>query len=199
MSWPDDVTLNGRHASLEPLGPQHAEGLAAASADGEVWRLWYTRVPAPEEVPAEIERRLKLKARGMMHPFAVRDSAGRLVGMTTYCNIDPISPRVEIGYTWYAKSVQRTALNTECKLMLLRHAFETLGCLAVEFRTNQFNFASRRAIERLGAKLDGVLRSHSRNPDGSLRDTYVFSITAAEWPAVRTHLTWQLERPRGTL
>lgn len=197
MSWPDDVTLKGVHASLEPLGPQHAEGLAAASADGEVWRLWYTRVPAPEEVPAEIERRLTLKASGMMHPFAVRDAAGRLVGMTTYCNIDPVGPRVEIGYTWYATSVQRTALNTECKLMLLRHAFETLGCLAVEFRTNQFNFASRRAIERLGAKLDGVLRSHSTNPDGSLRDTYVFSIVAAEWPAVRTHLTWQLERPRS--
>jgi len=196
MSWPEDVTLRGRHASLEPLAPEHAEGLAQASADGEVWRLWYTRVPKPEEVPAEIERRLQLKASGMMHPFAVRDAAGRLVGMTTYCNIDAVSPRVEIGYTWYAKSVQRTALNTECKLMLLRHAFETLGCIAVEFRTNQFNYASRRAIERLGAKLDGVLRAHSKNPDGSLRDTYVFSITAAEWPAVRTHLTWQLERPR---
>jgi RimJ/RimL family protein N-acetyltransferase len=196
MSWPEDVTLRGRHASLEPLAPEHAEGLAQASADGEVWRLWYTRVPKPEEVPAEIERRLQLKASGMMHPFAVRDASGRLVGMTTYCNMDAVSPRVEIGYTWYAKSVQRTALNTECKLMLLRHAFETLGCIAVEFRTNQFNYASRRAIERLGARLDGVLRAHSKNPDGSLRDTYVFSITAAEWPAVRTHLTWQLERPR---
>lgn len=196
MSWPEDVTLRGRYATLEPLGPQHAEGLAPASADGEVWRLWYTRVPAPDEVPAEIDRRLALKASGMMHPFAVRDSGGRLVGMTTYCNIDAASPRVEIGYTWYGASVQRTPLNTECKLMLLRHAFESLGCLAVEFRTNQFNYASRRAIERLGAKLDGVLRAHSKNPDGSLRDTYVFSITAAEWPAVRTHLTWQLERPR---
>lgn len=193
MSWPEDVTLRGRHASLEPLAPEHAEGLAQASADGEVWRLWYTRVPKPEEVPAEIERRLQLKASGMMHPFAVRDASGRLVGMTTYCNMDAVSPRVEIGYTWYAKSVQRTALNTECKLMLLRHAFETLRCANVSFETSWFNHASRAAIARLGARQDGVLRNAARHRDGSLRDTVVFSILDSEWPAVRTHLQFRLE------
>ncbi|HEY9218217.1 MAG TPA: GNAT family protein [Phenylobacterium sp.] len=196
MPWPDEVTLENERARLEPLRPEHAAGLAEAVKEGELWRLWYTKVPAPDEMSQEIERRLALRQTGMMAPFAVRDADGRLVGMTTYCNIDPRSPRVEIGYTWYGRSVQRTALNTACKRMLLAHAFEELGCIAVEFRTNAFNHASRRAIERLGAKLDGVLRSHQLNSNGTVRDTYVYSIVAGEWPSVRTHLDFQLERAR---
>ena len=144
----------------------------------------------------EIERRLTLQAAGSMLPFTVLDAAGTPVGMTTYMNIDATHKRVEIGSTWYAKRVQRTPLNTECKRMLLAHAFETLDCIAVEFRTHRLNTQSRRAIERLGAQLDGILRSHQRSPDGSLRDTAVFSITAAEWPAVKSHLDWQLAKPR---
>ena len=145
---------------------------------------------------AEIERRLALQAAGSMLPFTVLDAGGRIAGMTTYMNIDAANRRVEIGSTWYAQRVQRTALNTECKRMLLGHAFETLDCIAVEFRTHRLNTQSRRAIERLGAQLDGILRAHLRAADGTLRDTGVYSITAAEWPAVRAHLDWQLRRPR---
>ena len=195
--WPDEVTLRGAHAALVPLRPDHADALAEAARDGELWKLWYTTVPAPEAMAGEIARRLDLRARGTMLPFAVLDAAGTPVGMTTYMNIDAVNRRVEIGSTWYARRLQRTALNTECKLMLLAHAFDTLGCIAVEFRTHRFNAASRRGIERLGAQLDGILRSHMRMPDGTLRDTCVYSITAAEWPTVRTHLRWQLDRPRS--
>ncbi len=163
--------------------------------DGELWKLWYTSIPAPQGMAAEIERRLRLFENDSMLPFAVRSVAtGKLVGMTTYMNVDQSNKRVEIGSTWYARSVQRTALNTECKLMLLRHAFDTLGCMAVEFRTSFFNFSSRRAIERLGAKQDGILRAHTRHADGSLRDTVVFSILPQEWPAVKSHLEFQLSR-----
>ena len=190
------VTLSGQHATLEPLRPEHAEGLRAAADDGELWKLWYTSVPAPEHMEAEIARRLGLQEQGSMQPFAVRDANGELAGMTTYMNIDAANRRVEIGSTWYARRVQRTPLNTECKLMLLRHAFERLDCIAVEFRTHWMNHQSRTAIARLGAKQDGVLRNHHRMPDGSLRDTVVFSIIASEWPAVRNHLQFQLERPR---
>jgi len=164
--------------------------------DGELWRLWYTSVPAPEGMAAEIERRLGLQAAGSMLPFTVLDADGRICGMTTYMNVDAANRRVEIGSTWYARRVQRTPLNTECKRMLLAHAFEALDCIAVEFRTGFFNQPSRRAIERLGAKLDGILRSHQRYDNGTLRDTCVYSIVAAEWPAVRAHLDFQLERPR---
>lgn len=195
--WPDPVVLRGAHASLEPLTQGHADGLAEAAADGEVHRLWYTTVPAPDAVPQEIERRLGLQASGSMLPFAVLDATGRAAGMTTYMNIDAVQRRVEIGSTWYRKSAQRTPLNTECKLMLMTHSFETLGCIAVEFRTHFMNFASRRAIERLGAKLDGVLRSHMVMENGTLRDTAVYSIIACEWPAAKANLNWQLERPRG--
>jgi RimJ/RimL family protein N-acetyltransferase len=191
------VTLRGRHATLVPLEPAHAAALADAVRDGELWRLWYTNVPPPEGMAAEIERRLELQRAGTMLPFAVLDAGGTPVGMTTYMNVDAVHRRVEIGSTWYARRVQRTALNTECKRRLLGHAFETLDCIAVEFRTSSFNHASRRAIERLGARLDGILRSHVRHRDGTLRDTCVYSITAAEWPAVRSHLDWQLERARG--
>ena len=190
------VTLSGQHATLEPLRAEHAEGLRAAAADGDLWKLWYTTVPAPERMEAEIARRLGLQEQGSMQPFAVRDANGELAGMTTYMNIDAANRRVEIGSTWYARRVQRTPLNTECKLMLLRHAFEQLECIAVEFRTHWMNHQSRTAIARLGAKQDGVLRNHTRMPDGSLRDTVVFSIIASEWPAVRNHLQFQLERPR---
>ena len=191
----ESVTLSGRHASLEPLSAAHHDDLVEAVRDGELWKLWYTSIPAPEGMRAEIDRRLGLKQAGTMLPFAVRNRAiGKIVGMTTYMNIDAHNRHVEIGSTWYAKSAQRTPLNTECKLMLLTHAFEALGCIAVEFRTSFFNHASRRAIERLGAKLDGILRSHQRHADGSLRDTCVYSILAHEWPAVKRHLEFKLER-----
>jgi RimJ/RimL family protein N-acetyltransferase len=194
--WPEPIELRGTHATLRPLAAEQLDGLIDAVRDGELWQLWYTSIPAPERMGAEIERRLGLQARGSMLPFTVFDAAGRIVGMTTYMNIDAVNKRVEIGSTWYAHSVQRTPLNTECKLMLLTHAFEGLGCIAVEFRTHRLNLQSRRAIERLGAQLDGVLRCHLRSPDGTLRDTAVYSITASEWPAVKSHLTWQLARPR---
>ncbi|MCP5290907.1 MAG: GNAT family N-acetyltransferase [Burkholderiaceae bacterium] len=195
MPWPDEVTLRGRHATLLPLEPAHAPALADAARDGDLWQLWFTSVPAPEAMGAEIARRLALRASGSMLPFAVLDAAGVPAGMTTYMHIDAANRRVEIGSTWYARRVQRTPLNTECKRMLLAHAFEQLGCIAVEFRTHRLNQPSRRAIERLGAQLDGVLRSHMRLADGTLRDTAVYSITAAEWPSVRRHLDHQLARP----
>jgi RimJ/RimL family protein N-acetyltransferase len=176
----------------------HHDDLIDAVRDGELWNLWYTFIPTAEGMAAEIERRLKLHAAGSMQPFAVIDArTGHAVGMTTYMNIDAPNRRVEIGSTWYRRSVQRTAINTECKRMLLTHAFESLNCIAVEFRTHWFNHASRAGIERLGAKLDGVLRSHQIAANGSLRDTCVYSITAAEWPAVRAHLDHQLTKPRG--
>lgn len=187
------IALRGRHASLEPLSADHHDGLVDATRDGELWRLWYTSVPSPEGMRAEIERRLELQRAGSMLPWTVRSLAtGKIVGMTTYMNIDARYRRVEIGSTWYAKSAQRTPLNTECKLMLLAHAFESLACIAVEFRTGFFNHASRSAIERLGAKQDGILRSHQLYADGSLRDTVVYSIVAAEWPAVKQHLEFKL-------
>ena len=188
--------LTGAHASLAPLAHEHTDALVDAVRDGELWKLWYTAIPAPERMAQEIDRRLALQAAGSMLPFTVRDAEGRIAGMTTYMNIDATHKRVEIGSTWYARRVQRTPLNTECKLMLLAHAFETLGCIAVEFRTHFFNQQSRRGIERLGARLDGILRSHQRAVDGTLRDTCVYSITAVEWPTVKTHLRFQLDRPR---
>ena len=196
MPWPADASLRGAHAALVPLAAGHAEALTDAVRDGELWRLWYTSIPSPEHMAAEIERRLALRRAGSMLPFTVLDSAGTPVGMTTSMNIDATHRRVEIGSTWYAARVQRTPLNTECKLLLLGHAFESLDCIAVEFRTHRLNRQSRRAIERLGAQLDGILRHHQRGADGSLRDTAVYSITADEWPTVRSHLRWQLSKPR---
>ena len=196
MPWPDPVTLRGQHARLEPLSHQHREALVEAVKDGELSKLWYTAIPLPENMGKEIDRRLGLQAAGSMLPFTVFDADGRIAGMTTYMNIDAANRRVEIGSTWYARRVQRGPLNTECKRLLLGHAFETLDCIAVEFRTHRFNTQSRRAIERLGAQLDGILRNHQRAANGSLRDTAVYSITAAEWPAVKAHLEWQLARPR---
>ena len=196
MAWPDSITLQGPHATLRPLSHEHHDALCEAARDGELWQLWYTSIPSAEGMRAEIARRLDLRAAGSMLPFAVFDAAGRCAGMTTYMNIDAVNKRVEIGSTWTAASAQRTPLNTQCKRLLLGHAFDTLGCIAVEFRTPRLNMQSRRSIARLGAQLDGVLRSHSVAADGSLRDTAVYSITAAEWPAVRSHLDWQLARPR---
>ena len=195
MAFADPITLTGRHAVLEPLAASHVEGLKAAAADGELWRLWYTSVVEPDQMANEIERRLSLQRAGSMVPFAVVDpSSDSVVGMTTYMNIDAKHRHVEIGSTWYAKRVQRTALNTECKLMLLGHAFEQWRCIAVEFRTHWMNQQSREAIARLGAKQDGVLRNHQIAPDGSYRDTVCFSIIESEWPAVKRHLQFRLER-----
>lgn len=197
MSWLSPISLSGPHARLDPLSADHHDDLIAAVKDGDLWKLWYTAIPAPENMQAEIERRLGLQASGAMLPFTVRDADGKIAGMTTYMNVDAPNRRVEIGSTWYAQRVQRTAVNTQCKLLLLGHAFEKLDCIAVEFRTHFFNHASRRGIERLGAKQDGVLRNHQIAPNGTLRDTVVYSITAAEWPTVKAHLTYQLnERTR---
>jgi len=195
-AWLSPIRLAGQHVALEPLALEHLAGLKAAVQDGERWKLWYTAVPAPEAMRAEIERRLELQAKGTMLPFTTRDASGKVVGMTTYMNVDAVHKRVEIGSTWTAGSAQRGPLNSECKLMLLTHAFERLGCIAVEFRTHFFNQQSRRAIERLGAKLDGILRNHQRAANGSLRDTAVYSIIESEWPAVKAHLRWQLDKPR---
>lgn len=192
MTWLSPITLNGPHASLEPLSRDHKDGLVAAVKDGELWKLWYTSIPSPEGMAAEIDRRLGLQAAGAMLPFTVKDADGRIAGMTTYMNVDAANRRVEIGSTWYAQRVQRTPLNTQCKLLLLTHAFEALNCIAVEFRTHFFNHQSRRGIERLGARLDGILRSHQVAPNGTLRDTVVYSIIASEWPTVKAHLTYQL-------
>jgi|SRR5450631_1625254 len=194
--WLEPVRLAGAHCALEPLSPLHHEGLVAATQDGDLCKLWYTSIPAPEAMGAEIRRRLDLQDRGAMLPFTTRDAQGRIVGMTTYMNVDAVHHRVEIGSTWTARSAQRGPLNTECKLLLLGHAFDRLGCIAVEFRTHFFNQQSRRAIERLGAKLDGILRHHQRAANGTLRDTCVYSIIQEEWPTVRAHLRWQLDRPR---
>lgn len=197
MSWIKPPTLEGSYARLEPLSHAHTDGLIAAVKDGELWQLWYTSIPSPEGMSKEIDRRLTLQAAGSMVPFTVFDAEGVIAGMTTYMNIDAANRRVEIGSTWYARRVQRTALNTECKLMLLTHAFETLDCIAVEFRTHFFNRQSRRGIERLGAKLDGILRNHQIGHNGTLRDTVVYSIVAGEWPTVKEHLSFQLARHEG--
>jgi RimJ/RimL family protein N-acetyltransferase len=209
MAWLEPVTLTSGRVTLEPLARRHEADLAEAVRDGALWQLWYTSIPRPEAMGAEIERRLALQAAGSMLPFAVadgpvgKDARGgsgqggpKAVGMTTYMNVDAANRRVEIGSTWYRRSVQRTDLNTRCKLLLLAHAFEALGCIAVEFRTHFFNHQSRRGIERLGAKLDGILRSHQIAANGTLRDTCVYSIVAAEWPTVKAHLEFQLSEPR---
>ena len=197
MPWLEPISLHGPHAQLKPLAQDHCEGLTEAVKDGELWKLWYTFVPRAEDMSKEIDRRLGLQAAGSMLPWTVFDADGRIAGMTTYMNVDAPNRRVEIGSTWYATRVQRSALNTQCKLLLLDHAFEKLDCIAVEFRTHFFNHQSRRGIERLGAKLDGILRNHQIASNGTLRDTVVYSIIASEWPTVKVHLTYQLnERTR---
>jgi RimJ/RimL family protein N-acetyltransferase len=198
MRFVEPVTLTGRHATLEPLAREHDAAVRAAAADGELWRFWYTGVPAPEKVAVWIDAALAMRESLGAMPFVIRDNAsGDIVGSTRYFNVEAAHRRLEIGHTWHAKRAQRTAINTECKLLLLTHAFETLRCIAVEFRTNFFNFQSRQAIARLGAKQDGILRNHQLTPDGILRDTVVFSIIESEWPAVKRNLQYLLERPRG--
>ena len=189
------VTLAGSLVTLEPLRPDHHDELVAAASDGRLWELWYTAVPSPESMRADIAEKLAEQAAGTRLPFTVRrNDTGAVVGATTYLNIEPEVPRLEIGSTWTARSAQRTGINAESKLLLLTHAFDVLGCLAVEFRTHWHNRQSRTAIERLGAKQDGVLRNHRRMPDGSLRDTVVYSILDAEWPAGRSGLRHRLAR-----
>lgn len=189
------VTLSGQLVTLEPLRPDHHDGLVSAAQDGELRQLWYTTVPEPSGMAAEIERRLRLQETGQMVPFTVRHQRdSRVMGMTSYMNIDQSLPRVEIGSTWLAASAHGSGINAEAKLLLLTHAFEDLGCPAAELRTHWLNAQSRAAIERLGAKLDGILRSHTRARDGTLRDTCVYSIVHSEWPAVRSGLESRLHR-----
>src|ERR1700709_428178 len=197
MPWLEPITLSGPHARLEPLSQDHCAGLTEDVKDGGLWKLWYTAVPSADGMGQEIDRRLGLQKSGAMLPWTVFDADGRIAGMTTYMNVDAPNRRVEIGSTWYAKGVQRSALNTQCKLLALTHAFEKLDCIAVEFRTHFFNHQSRRGIERLGAKQDGILRSHAIAANGTLRDTVVYSIIATARTTGKTHLTYQLnDKPR---
>jgi N-acetyltransferase len=190
--------LEGHGVRLEPLDLRHRDELAAATADGRLWELWFTSVPAPDAIDAYIADALKGQKDGHMLPWAVRDtSTGTVLGSTRYHDIVPAIDRVEIGYTWYAGSVQRTHVNTACKLLLLCHAFETLGCKVVGLRTDNFNFRSQRAIEALGAKKDGVIRHHQSRRDGSVRDTVMYSIVEREWGDVRRHLELRLARHGG--
>ncbi len=186
-------TLRGRHVQLEPLRPEHAEGLRAAASDGRLWELAFTNVPAPEEVEAWLEAALAKQAAGEQLAFTVRAADGRIVGSTRYYELLPDTPRLCIGYTWYARSVQRTGVNTEAKLLLLGHAFEALRCASVGFHTSTLNLASRAAIARLGAREEGILRHHLRHRDGTLRDSVCFSILDSEWPAVKAGLQAKLE------
>lgn len=191
--WNEVPTLLGRHVQLEPLQAAHADGLCAAAADGELWNLWVTNVPQPGQFEEWIAAALAKQAAGEQQAFTVRDASGRVVGSTRYYELLPDTPRVCIGYTWYAQSVQRTGLNTEAKLLLLGHAFETLGCASVGFHTSTHNAASRAAIQRLGATEEGILRQHVRHRDGSLRDSVCYSILDGEWPSVKAKLQQKLE------
>lgn len=190
MIQPEPVVLEGHGVRLEPLAKAHAQDLAEAARDGELWRLWFTSVPEPEQAGAYVAAALDGQASGHMLPWVVREVAtNAVVGSTRYHDIVAAIDRVEIGYTWYAKRWQRSHVNTACKLLLLRHAFDSLGCAVVGFRTDAFNLASRKAIARLGAKEDGIIRHHQARRDGTARDTVMFSILAHEWPDVRRHLT----------
>lgn len=195
MIAPAPCTLEGHGVRLEPLTPEHKDDLVAAATDGRLWELWFTSVPAPHEAGAYIATALAGQQAGYMLPWVVRESAsGAIVGSTRYHDIVPQIDRVEIGYTWYAKRWQRSHVNTACKLLLLDHAFDTLGCKVVGLRTDNFNFASQRAIAALGAHKDGVLRHHQARRDGSARDSVMFSILVAEWPDVKRHLATRLAR-----
>jgi len=195
--WPEDITLYGDYVRIEPLTLKHLNDLQDAVRDGELNLLWYTFIPNADNMLEEINKRLRLREMGSMQPFAIIDIVtGLAVGMTTFMNIDSSNRRVEIGSTWISKSTQRTFINTECKLLLMAHAFENLNCIAVEFRTHFINIQSRKAIERLGAKFDGILRNHSIMPNGTLRDTAVYSIIKSEWLTVKSHLNFQLNKKR---
>ncbi|AVQ10792.1 Acetyltransferase (GNAT) domain protein [Leptospira santarosai] len=191
---PEPASLLGNHVELHPLRMEHADALAKAVLDGELWKLWFTTVPSPEGMESWIAKALAEEKEKLSLPFVVRlKQNGRIVGSTRYMNIESVARRLEIGSTWYAKEVQKTPVNTECKLLLLEHAFENLDCIAVEFRTHRLNENSRRAIERLGAVLDGILRNHRIMPNGTLRDTAVYSIISNEWPAIKSHLLFKLD------
>ena len=196
MRKPEPVLLEAGRVRLVPMAPEHAAGLAAAARDGELWKLRITSVPAPGEEADYVEAALKGCEQGHMMPFVVLGTDGQVIGTTRYHDIVPAVERLEIGYTWYARSVQRTDVNTTCKLLLMTHAFEVLGARLVGWRTDNYNFASQRAIERLGAKKDGVLRHHALRRDGTVRDTVMYSLAAGEWPEVKAHLQYQLARPR---
>ena len=191
--WTTVPALVGVHVRLEPLRAEHGTALQVAVRDGELWRCWYGTVPDPEAMDGYIETALQMQQHGTALPFVVRDAQGAIVGTTRFYDITRDVPRLNIGYTWYARRAQRTGINTEAKLLLLGHAFDTLGCIAVGFKTSWFNQPSRTALARLGAKQDGVMRHHLRHRDGSIRDTVLFSILDAEWPAVRRHLQARLE------
>ena len=195
MITPAPVTLEGHGVRLEPLGHEHAGGLRNAASDGRLWELWFTSVPEPSGVESYIDTALAGLAQGHMLPWAVRELAGgTLIGTSRYHDIVAPIDRVEIGYTWYAKAWQRSHVNTSCKLLLFAHAFDTLGCQVVGLRTDNFNFASQQAIERLGARKDGVIRHHQARRDGTVRDSVMYSVLAAEWPDVRRHLSLRLAR-----
>jgi RimJ/RimL family protein N-acetyltransferase len=194
----EPITLEGNSVRLEPLTLDHHDGLVAAASDGKLWELWFTTVAAPDQMRAYIEYALAGKEKGHMLPWAVRElTSGRLVGSTRYHDVVAAIDRVEIGWTWYAKSSQRSHVNTTCKLLLLQHAFETVGCAVVGWRTDNFNFKSQRAIEALGAKKDGVLRRYQARRDGTPRDTVIYSMLASEWPDAKRHLQLRLARNRG--
>lgn len=193
--WVTPVTLSGTNVILEPLSFEHLNGMIEAVKDGQLWNLWYTSIPSPEKVDAYIQTALSLKENAGWMPFVVRETGtDKIIGSTRYCNVDEVNHRLEIGYTWYSESYQRTAVNTECKYLLLAHAFETLNAIAVEFRTHWHNHRSREAILRLGAKQDGVLRNHSKSADGIYRDTVVFSIINLEWATVKQSLEFKLKQ-----
>ncbi|PZQ75609.1 MAG: GNAT family N-acetyltransferase [Variovorax paradoxus] len=198
MAFVEPVTLSHRGVQLVPLSLDHEAGLAAAAADGELWKLRVTSVPEPEQTRAYIETALKMRDEGHRFAFAVTDQdSGEVLGTTSYHDILPAVKRVEIGYTWYARRCQRTHVNTTCKLLMLQHAFDTLGCHVVGWRTDNFNFASQAAIERLGAKKDGVIRGHALRRDGTIRDTVMYSLRSGEWPEVKAQLLYLLDKPRG--
>ena len=191
--WFKDVELESENITLTPLTMAHADALVNAAMDGELWKLWFTSVPNAETISDYIATALEQRDKGLSLPFVVIDKAsGEVIGSTRFCNADPINQRLEIGYTWYSKTYQKTSCNTECKLLMLNHAFETLDAIAVEFRTSWHNQASRTAIARLGAKQDGVLRNHQKMPNGGYRDTVVFSIINSEWLSVKESLTFKL-------
>ena len=197
MAFVEPVTLRTRGLRLEPLALSHEDGLRAAAADGQLWRLRITSVPEPQDTRAYIETALQMRADGHRFAFAVCDDAsGEVLGSTSYHDILPAVRRVEIGYTWYAQRCQRTHVNTTCKLLMMSHAFDTLGCHVVGWRTDNFNFASQAAIERLGAKKDGVIRGHALRRDGTIRDTVMYSLRAGEWPEAKAQLLYLLERRR---
>ncbi|HMV95327.1 MAG TPA: GNAT family N-acetyltransferase [Anaerolineales bacterium] len=194
--WIQPVTLTGAHVVLEPLSLEHLDGIKEAVLDGELWKLWFTSIPSPETAETYIRSALELRENAGWMAFVVREKAtNKIIGSTRYCNVDEVNQRLEIGYTWYAESYQRSAVNTECKYLLLTHAFEKLDAIAVEFRTHWHNHKSRAAIARLGAKQDGVLRNHTKSANGVYRDTVVFSIINLEWPVVKQSLEYKMSKP----